>query len=649
MKKQLQLLLTIAICVNNYAQETWKKKPDFIGSERWAASSFVIKDTAYLGLGANTSTDFLQDFYSFVPAKNEWKKLNDFPGDARYSAVSFTIGDYGYIGLGKGTDTLFNDLYKYNPNDDSWQRMADFPGDARFGAVSFVIDNKAYVGTGSYSNDFYVYDPSDNSWEQIANFSEECQWAVAFTINGKGYVCGGFVYNSGPFILSGIDEYDPATNSWKEVIFSDSYLQNKYEAAGYVANNKGYILAGNQNASRVIEFDPEDGNVAEYNTFGNNESKFYSPSAFVVDDSVYVVCGAINDGGEYGGSNVAVKEVWAMNTFIPVSAPTTQASIAITTESTDSLEVSLTNGNGNKRVVFASLSSTNPTPVNNTVYVASDTFSNGDLLNDWYCVFNDTSNSFTLKGLSPKTTYNLVVFEYNEDTKRGSIAYNTEISYINKTTSTTLSIPTEQATNLSMEESSNGIYNLSFTRGNGENFAVLLTDNIDAELPVLDADEYFPLSDDDFTQGTSIGDWYVFGRTDANPITIKGFKEEVTYKIMVSEYDGSWSKALYNLDTTQTDNPILFTKEKDIAETSIHDEALNEASIKIFPNPSGGSFNIMFNDAVSPAKYSITNILGKEIQSGNLINGINKIEVPENKAGIYFIQVDEMIYKIVKQ
>lgn len=99
------------------------------------------------------------------------------------------------------------------------------------------------------------------------------------------------------------------------------------------------------------------------------------------------------------------------------SAPTTQASlITFSAVGQNSMTVSWTNGNGSKRVVIINTSNsfTNPTngadPSANTVYSGS-----GEQV-----VYNNSSNTVTVTGLSQSTTYWFRVYEYNNsgtDTK----------------------------------------------------------------------------------------------------------------------------------------------------------------------------------------------------------------------------------------
>jgi hypothetical protein len=101
-----------------------------------------------------------------------------------------------------------------------------------------------------------------------------------------------------------------------------------------------------------------------------------------------------------------------------VEAPATQASaIVFSSIQTTQMTIGWTNGNGAKRAVFVKEGTgaiTNPT--DNTSYTASaDWTSKGTELgtSGYYCVYNSSSNTVTITGLTAATEYTVQIFEYN--------------------------------------------------------------------------------------------------------------------------------------------------------------------------------------------------------------------------------------------
>ena len=132
-----------------------------------------------------------------------WTKKANFPSQ-RYLATSFVIGDTGYVGLGLTPDKLEKDFWKYVPDDNKWEQIDSFPGPARFGAFSLVINGKGYIGGGGVDNyeprnDFWEYDPINGRWSKKADIpigvAGEGTMA-GFTIKNIGYLVAQFNNNN---------------------------------------------------------------------------------------------------------------------------------------------------------------------------------------------------------------------------------------------------------------------------------------------------------------------------------------------------------------------------------------------------------------------------------------------------------------------
>ncbi|MBC6997213.1 kelch repeat-containing protein [Cytophaga sp. FL35] len=204
----------------NIEGDFWSQKADFPGSARNAAVGFSVDGKGYIGSGYD-GLDELSDFYSYNPSSNTWTQISSLPATARRSAVAFGINGYGYFGTGFDGDNDRKDFWKYNPATDTWTELIGFGGDKRRSATTFTIGEKVYLGTGVsngiYLDDFWEFDSTTESWSKKLDLDEEDDYnimrsnAVAFTINGYGYIaCGA---SSGA--LSTVWEYDPSLDSWE--------------------------------------------------------------------------------------------------------------------------------------------------------------------------------------------------------------------------------------------------------------------------------------------------------------------------------------------------------------------------------------------------------------------------------------------------
>lgn len=126
--------------------------------------------------------------------------------------------------------------------------------------------------------------------------------------------------------------------------------------------------------------------------------------------------------GSYTGFVVSSATGQIANT-----SPSAQAnSISFSSVASSSISISWSNGNGSNRVVFVKQTNSGTTsPTNSTTYIANTIFGSGTQIGSsgWYCVYNGSSNTVNITGLSANTAYIAQVFEYNGSA--GSEVYNT--------------------------------------------------------------------------------------------------------------------------------------------------------------------------------------------------------------------------------
>lgn len=202
----------------NYVNDSWSKKSSFIGNRRDGATHFSINDDIYIGIGKDFSPYIpinYKDLYKYDSSLNQWEKLSDVPfgpyeQTGRFETASFVINGIGYFS-GGALSTGDTNCWSYNPQTDMWARIADFETPRSY-TSSFSLNGFGYVSGGntvggSNRKDCWKYDPSSNSWTQIDNVGHiERGGHFSFVINGKAYVGGGGIYNSGG--SSGYDFYE---------------------------------------------------------------------------------------------------------------------------------------------------------------------------------------------------------------------------------------------------------------------------------------------------------------------------------------------------------------------------------------------------------------------------------------------------------
>ncbi|WP_321298239.1 hypothetical protein [Marinifilum fragile] len=251
----------------------WIKKSSFEGSSRSGAVSFVIGDYAYVGTGYD-GKDCLKTFYKYSLTQGWTKIQSEFPGVSRREAVAFTANGKAYVGLGvDNNDERLGDFYEFDPTTDTWNTtpidMSNGPT-ARQGAVAFSINGIGYVGTGygfqdgddrNNLKDFYKYE--NGTWNKIAFPGEKTRNSTVSVINNKAYIISGESNLTTKYVW----EYNPAkvssmSNGWtrKKDLNNDNGCENaqRTQAVSFVIDAKAYIATGRKSglSREVWEYDP---------------------------------------------------------------------------------------------------------------------------------------------------------------------------------------------------------------------------------------------------------------------------------------------------------------------------------------------------------------------------------------------------------
>ncbi|MCJ8292047.1 MAG: T9SS type A sorting domain-containing protein [Crocinitomicaceae bacterium] len=195
--------------------DNWIPLPDYPGGNTYGAFTFVIEDTAYIGLGANQFGTYSSEVWSYN-ATVGWQQIANFPGPQRVYPFSFSAADKGYIGSG-WRNNFYSDLWEYDPATDTWTAKTDYPGGGRVGQVAFSTDNAGYVGLGDdgsfYYNDLYEYDPAMDTWTSKASFNgSNRSFSSNIVIGDEGYMIGGESVSGG--FTNEMWAYNTSTNTW---------------------------------------------------------------------------------------------------------------------------------------------------------------------------------------------------------------------------------------------------------------------------------------------------------------------------------------------------------------------------------------------------------------------------------------------------
>ncbi|MGR7814220.1 Kelch repeat-containing protein [Lacinutrix undariae] len=224
----------------------WSQKQDFPGTARSSAAAFATDTKGYVGVGYDGDNE-LQDFYEFDTTTG-WTAIADYGGGVRRSSVSFGTNNLGYVGTGYDGDNDKKDFWRYNPATDEWTELIGFGGDKRRDAVAFNINDKVYLGTGSsnglYKEDFWEFDTATESWTRLTDLDDDDDYdivrsnAVAFSINGLGYITTGYNYSA----ISTTWEYDPSNDDWEEITALEG--TSRQDATSFYNESRAFVAAG---------------------------------------------------------------------------------------------------------------------------------------------------------------------------------------------------------------------------------------------------------------------------------------------------------------------------------------------------------------------------------------------------------------------
>ena len=203
-----------------------------------------------------------------------------------------------------------------------WYRRSDFDGVARTDAAGFTIGNVGYLCTGYRGStkdrlkECWAYDIEANSWTQCTSMPDAAparNAATGFAVGTKGYIATGYDATKKDY-LNDCWQYDPATNSWKEMASipdgtdGTNIYGKRYYALSFGIGQYGYLGTGyNDNYQKDFwKFDPSVGDKGEWTAMsGFGGQKRMGGMAFVIDDIAYI-CGGENNGSD-------VTDFWCFN------------------------------------------------------------------------------------------------------------------------------------------------------------------------------------------------------------------------------------------------------------------------------------------------------------------------------------------------
>ncbi len=159
--------------------------------------------------------------FEYNPSNNEWTQLATMPTPrgagvaAALDGKIFVIGGVSSFQLAVGTNEMFD------PVANTWNSRRAMPT-RREHLAAAVIDSLIYVVGGREfgvnKNTLEAYSPRSDTWYTLAPMPTARGGLAAAALHGRLYVFGGEFFDSGGSgVFAEVEEYNPVTNTWREL------------------------------------------------------------------------------------------------------------------------------------------------------------------------------------------------------------------------------------------------------------------------------------------------------------------------------------------------------------------------------------------------------------------------------------------------
>lgn len=246
---------------------------------------------------------------------NQWTRLEETPLEMHhFQAVTFKdeVWVLGAFTGGYPHETPIPNIYIFNPGKNEWRKGPEIPADRRRGAAGvFVHKNKIYIVNGIQDGhwDGHVawldeYDPATNTWKQLADAPHARDHVQAVVIDDKIYVAGGrrSTAKIGQVLNlteTAVDVYDFKTGKWTTLPESANLPTMRAGNASVVFDGKLLVIGGESGEQVPAHSEVEALNIRtlKWETLRPLNQGRHGTGAVNVNGKIYIVAGSGNRGG----------------------------------------------------------------------------------------------------------------------------------------------------------------------------------------------------------------------------------------------------------------------------------------------------------------------------------------------------------------
>lgn len=404
-----------------------------------------------------------------------------------------------------------------------------------------VFGSGSQIGTGNY----VVYNSTGNSA------------TVTGLTAGATYHFSVFEYNgtSAPVYLTAA-----APSAQFTTVQSPTQAANTFQWSNVEGNRLTLTYTGGNGTQRIVVLKagspvtglPQNGvSYTGSTSFGNGDQ--IAPGEYVINNGNNSQVSILNlqAATTYYAAVFECNTVAGQPAYLLTPGATSQATVATPTVQPgnlqfsnvtgNSLKISWTAGNGNKRlVVVRAGNAVSFVPANFSYYNPNPTLGMGtDLGGNTYSVFSDNTNTVTLYNLATSTTYHVAVYEYN------GTSYPAYLTTAPLTGSQqTADRPSVATTGLSVWTIEGNRTTVRWTRGNGTRRLVIASANGPVTAVPQDGIDY--AANETFGSGAALlPGQFALQSGNETEVTAIGLQPGVTYHYAVFEYDGTGTATRY--------------------------------------------------------------------------------------------------------
>ncbi len=245
--------------------DTWEENLSNMPSARGWIQAGYFSGKIYVPGGFTNEGGITNTFYIYDIATDTWTQGPSLP--ARRCAYGLVMwnGNLYVIGGQFSADSGAKTVFRYNISSNTWTNATPLSRAFDMGGACILGDTIYLVG-GYDRNYNYVWhrvlrgiinplNPDSIVWTWLSFMPSQVALNGVTTLNGKIYVIGGFRYISGQWQFTDkVYEYDPASNTWKELL--NNYVvpiaRHNFAVARPQINGTGariYVVAGDANGN----------------------------------------------------------------------------------------------------------------------------------------------------------------------------------------------------------------------------------------------------------------------------------------------------------------------------------------------------------------------------------------------------------------